>query len=97
MCTWAASLLWQAGGIGCLPVTECIVLAEPKALGVCPCRTAFVWTKQRHRACAHAKYYWFGKNEGIGPLGVPMQTFMGLAELKALGVCPCGILWGWQE
>ena len=39
--------------------------------------------------CAHAGGYWFGRTEGIGR--VPMQTVIGLAELKALGVCPCSI------
>ena len=37
--------------------------------------------------CAHAEFTSFGRTEGIGC--VPMQNLLLLAELKALGVCPC--------
>ena len=37
--------------------------------------------------CAHAKFITFGRTEGIGC--VPMRNMLLLAELKALGVCPC--------
>ena len=39
--------------------------------------------------CAHAKFISFGRTDGIGR--VPMPTLSLLAELKALGVCPCRI------
>ena len=44
---------------------------------------------------AHAKFIPFGKIEGIGC--VPMQNLLLLAELKALGVCPCKIYCFWQN
>ena len=37
--------------------------------------------------CAHAQFITFGGPEGIGR--APMQKVLLLAELKALGVCPC--------
>ena len=39
--------------------------------------------------CAHAEFITIGRTEGIGC--VPMQKLLLLAELKVLGVCPCGI------
>ena len=45
--------------------------------------------------CAHGEYITFGKTEGIGR--VSMQNLLLLAELGALGVCPCGIYYYWQN
>ena len=88
-----------------------LLLAELKALGVCPCKIYYFWQNQRHWVCAHAKYcFWqnqrhwvcahakfiaFGGTEGIGC--VPMQNLLLLAEPEALGVCPCKIYCFWQN
>ena len=53
------------------------------------------WLAGRHWVCAHAKFIAFGGTEGIGC--VPMQNLLPLAELKALGVCPCKIYCFWQN
>ena len=45
--------------------------------------------------CAHAEFIAFGRTEGIGC--VPMQKLLLLAELKALGVRPCGMYFFWQN
>ena len=45
--------------------------------------------------CAHADFITIGRTEGIGR--VPMQNILLLAELKALGVCPCRIYYFWQN
>ena len=37
--------------------------------------------------CALAEFITFGRTEGIGC--VPLQNLLHLAELGALGVCPC--------
>ena len=37
----------------------------------------------------------FGRAEGIGC--VPMRKLLLLAKLEALGVCPCGIYYFWQN
>ena len=65
-------------------------LAKLTALGVCPCKILLMWWNSSHWACAHAKFDWFGRIEGIGC--VPMQNFVGLGERKSLGVCPCRML-----
>ena len=72
-----------------------LLLAELKALGVCPCRTYYFWQNRGHWACAHAEFITFGPTEGIGR--VPMQKLLLLAELAALGVCPCKIYYFWQN
>ena len=51
--------------------------------------------KRRHWACAPAEFIIFGRTEGIG--GVPVRNVFLLAELKALGVCPCTIYCFWQN
>ena len=78
-----------------MPMKNFIALAELKALGVCPSRIYCLGTIGGIRACAHAKLYCFGGNEGIG--GVPMQNFIALVELKAMGVCPYQIAFLWQN
>ena len=43
---WAhAEFLAFAGteGIGCVPMQNLMLLAEPKALGMCPCRIYYFW------------------------------------------------------
>ena len=45
--------------------------------------------------CAHAEFITFGRTERIGC--VPMQNLLLLAELNALGVCPCRIYYFWQN
>ena len=72
-----------------------LLLAELKALGVCPCRIYYYWQNSRHRVCAHAEFITFGRTEGIGH--VPMQNLLLLAELKVLGMCPCRIYYFWQN
>ena len=43
---------------------------------------------------AHAEFIAFGRTGGIGC--VPMQNLLLLAQLKALGVCPCRIYCFWH-
>ena len=78
-------------GIGCVPMQNLLLLAQLKALGVCPCKIYCFWQNfwqnWRHWVCAHAEFIAFGTTEGIGC--VPMQNLLLLAQLKALGVCPC--------
>ena len=81
--------------VGCVPMQNLLLLAELKALGVCPCRIYYFWQNRRHWVCAHAKFIAFGRTEGIGC--VPMQNLLLLAELKALDVCPCKIYYFWQN
>ena len=64
-----------------------LILAELKALGMCPCRIHCFCQHWEHWACAHAGFVTFSKTEGIDP--VSMQNLLLLAELGALGVCPC--------
>ena len=78
-----------------MPMQDLLLLAELKALVVCPCRMYYFWQNWEHWACAHAEYITFGKTEGIGR--VPMQNLLLLAELGALGVCPCRIYYFWQN
>ena len=75
--------------VGCVPMQNLLLLAELKALGVCPCKIYYFWQNRRHWVCAHAKFIAFGRTEGIGC--VPMQNLLLFAELKALDVCPCQI------
>ena len=82
-------------GIGCVPMQNLLLLAQLKALGVCPCRIYYSWQNRRLWVCAHAKFIEFGKTEGIGC--VPMQNFLLLVQLKALGVCPCRIYCFWHN
>ena len=81
--------------IGCVPMQNLLLLAEPKALGVCPCRISCFWQNRRQWVCAHAEFIAFGGTEGTGC--VPMQNLLLLAELKAMGVCPCRIYYFWQN
>ena len=74
---------------------DLLLLAELKALVVCPCRIYYFRQNWEHWVCAHAEYITFGKTEGIGR--VPMQNLLLLAELGALGVCPCRIYYFWQN
>ena len=72
-----------------MPMQNLLLLAEPEALGVCPCKIYYFWQNQGHWVCAHAEFITFGRIEGIGC--VPMQNLLLLAGRKALGVCPCRI------
>ena len=72
-----------------MPMQNLLLLAELKALGVCPCTIDCFWQNRRHWVCAHAKFITFGRTEGI--MCVPMQNLLLLAEPEALGVCPCRI------
>ena len=78
-----------------MPIQNLLLLAELKALGVCPCRSYCFWQNWEHWVCAHAEFTTFGRTEGIGC--VPTQNLLLLAELKALGVCPCRIYYFWQN
>ena len=82
-------------GIGCVPMQNLFILAELKALGVCPCKIYYFWQNQRHWVFTRAELITYGRTEGIGC--VPMQNLLSLAELKALGVCPCKIYCFWQN
>ena len=96
MCAHAKYITFgRTEGIGCVPMRNLLLLAELKALGVCPCKIYCFWKNQRHWVCAHAKFIAFGRTEGIGC--VPMQNLLLLAELKALDVCPCEIYCFWQN
>ena len=81
--------------IGCVPMQNLLLLAERKALGMCPCSIYYFWQNWRHWMCAHAEFITFDRTERIGC--VPMQNLLLLAELKALGVCPCRIYYFWQN
>ena len=85
-------------GIGCVPMQILLLLAEPEALGVCPCRIYCFWQSGRHWACAHAKFYCFWQNWRYWACAnaefycfgrardvgcVPMQNFIALAQLEA--------------
>ena len=72
-----------------------LLLAELKALGVCPCRIYYFWQNWEHWACAHTEFIAFGRTGSIGR--VPMQNLLLLAELGALGVCPYRIYYYWQN
>ena len=45
--------------------------------------------------CAHAEFITFGRTERMGY--VPIQNLFVLAELNALGVCPCRIYYFWHN
>ena len=96
MCAHATFIAFcRTTGIGCVPMQNSLLLAQLKALGVCPCKIYDLWHNGRHWVCAHATFIAFGRTEGIGC--VPMQKLLLLAELKALGVCPCKIYYFWQN
>ena len=57
-----------------MPMQNLLLLAEPEALGVCPCRIYYFWQMRRHWVCAHAEFITFGRTEGIGC--VPMQNLL---------------------
>ena len=80
---------------GCHIEPPALLLAEMKALGVCPCGIYYFWRSCRHWVCAHAEFITFGRTEGMGR--VPMQILLLLAQLKAMGVCPCRIYYFWQN
>ena len=82
-------------GIGCVPMQNLLLLAEPEALAVCPCKIYRFWQNRGHWVCAHAEFIVFGTTEGIGC--VPMQNLLLLAQLKALGVCPCRSYCFWHN
>ena len=82
-------------GIGCVPMQNLLLLVEPEALGVCPCKMYCFWQNRRHWLCAHEEFITFGQTGGIGC--VPMENLLLLAQLKALGVCPCKIYYFWQN
>ena len=88
MCAHAKFIaLGRTEGIGCVPMQNLLLLAELKALGVCPCKIFYLWQNERHWVFTCAKFITYGRTEGIGC--VPMQSSLLLAYLKALGVCPC--------
>ena len=96
MCSNAKFIAFgRTEGIGCVPMQNFLLLAELKALGVCPCKMYCFWQNCMHWVCAHANFIAFGSTEGIGC--VPMHTLLFMAELKALGVCPCKIYCFWQN
>ena len=78
-----------------MPMQNLLLLAELKALGVCPCKIYYFWQAGRHWVCVHAKFITFGRTEGI--VCVPMQNLLLLAELKAFGVWPCRNYYFWQN
>ena len=95
MCAHAQFIAFgRSEGIGCEPMQNLLLLAEPEALGVCPCRIHYFWQNQRHWVGAHAEFITFRGTECIGCL--PMQNVLLLAKLKALGVCTCNIYSFWQ-
>ena len=69
------------------------LLAEPKALGVCPCRIYCFWQSGSHWVCGNGEEFKalgvcpHKRTEGIG--SVPVHNILLLAQLKALGLCPC--------
>ena len=90
MCAHAKFIAFgKTEGIGCVPMHNLLLLAELKALGVCPCKNYYFWQNQRHWVFTRAKFITYGRTEGIGC--VPMQNLLSLAALMALGVCPCKI------
>ena len=78
-----------------MPMENLLLLAQLKALGVCPCKIYDFWRNRRHWLCAHAEFIAFGTTEGIGC--VPMKNLLLLGEPEALGVCPCKIYYVWQN
>ena len=77
------------GGMGRVPMQNLLFLAELKALGVCPCRIFLLWQNWRQWVCAHAEFDCFGRTGGVGH--VPMQNSFSLAEHQAFGVCLCRV------
>ena len=94
MCAHAEFITFgRTEGIGCVPMQNLLPLAEPEALGVCPCRIYFFLQNRRHWVCAHAEFITCHRTEGIGC--VPMQNLLLLAELSTLGaLCAQGPAWG---
>ena len=88
-----------------MPMQNLLLLAELKVLGMYPCRIYYFWQNWEHWVCAHAEFITFGMIGGIGCvpmhnlllLAEPMQKLLLLAELGALGVCPCGIYHFWHN
>ena len=78
-----------------MPMQDLLLLAELKALGVCPCGVYYFWQTWGHWACAQAEFITFGGIECIGH--VPMRSLLRLEERNALGVCPCRIYYFWQK
>ena len=103
MCAHAKFIAFgRIEGIGCVPMQNLLLLAELKALGVCPCKIYCFSQIQRHWVCAHAKFIAFGRTDGIGCVPMQnlllfMQNLLLLPELKASVVCPCKIYCFWQN
>ena len=72
----------------------------------------YFWPNWRHWACTHADLIAFGRTGGVGRVPmqnfitfgltggigrVPMQNLLLLAELEALGVCPCRAYCFWPD
>ena len=57
-----------------MPMQNLLLLADLKALGVCPCRIYYFWQNRRHWVCAHAEFIFSGRTGGIG--SVPMQNLL---------------------
>ena len=78
-----------------MPMQNLLLLAELKALGVCPCRMYYFWQNWRHWVCAHAELITFGKP--WGHWACAHAEFITFGELKALGACPCKTYYFWQN
>ena len=64
-----------------MPMQDFLLLAELKALVVCPCRIYCFWQNWGHWVCVHAEFITIDRTGGIGR--VTMQNLLLLAELKA--------------
>ena len=92
MCTHAKFITFgRTEGIGCVPMQNLLLLAELKALGVCPCKIYYFWQNRRHWVCAHAKFITLTELNTLGALR---------AQGPALGpgcvVCPVGAHAVWR-
>ena len=73
-----------------MPMENILLLAKPKALGVCPCRIYYFWQNWGHWACVHAEFITIGRTEGIGR--VPMRIVSAGTQGKGGGGA-----WGRRE
>ena len=82
MCAHAEFItIGRTKGLGHVPLHNILLLAELKALGVCPCRIYYFWQNWGHWACVDAKYFTIGRTGSIGC--VPMQNILLLTEQEA--------------
>ena len=89
VCPCRFLLLWQDWRHWARAHADFIPFGRTGGIGRVPPIIYYFWQDSRHWACAHAELIAFGRTEGIGR--VPMQNLLLLAELEALGVCPCRI------